>query len=208
MSEREILRQYFTTDITAVETEKKHKLSLKTLRRRYTIVLHYNERDFLDKVLDDYRNMSNAGFRTKHRITSTAYVGFEQGYKFGLKPFIKWLTRLGVHYDLEILKERDDDPEDNIMVKLGGKVEKKPSVFTLTSVEKAELKKNLEILDSQRKFMLDMLRERQVSEEFVTKIDKRLSVLLRTTLAVGIETQRGGYGDRALRLLFKKEGIV
>lgn len=209
---RQLVIDYYDGKYTRATIESEYKLSFSTLRRHFKIRLEYDKKHFMKIIETDYLTLGKTAFMEKHLITRTAYEGFEEGYGFMLKVFVKWLKRLEVKHKLIVKEGVELEPKDIIFIKLGKEVieesEVRKDFFRLSVADRRDFVEKIRLIESQREELLNILRDRKFSVEFIRKIDDRLSVLLRLTLAIGVDTEKKGYGDRAIRGLLIKQGIL
>lgn len=208
------MRKFYEGELDTIGVEKYMGVHMSTVRKKNMAVVDFDTKKFLELLQHDYITMTRADFSRKHGIQQNIYPKLKKGYEITPKFLIAWLKRIGFPYELNILQTETLE-RDNLLIQLEGKPAtdetihaRKQDVFTMTPTEKEVLAERLEIVLSQKEHVLELLRERNTSAIFVSRVEDRLDTMLRHSLAIGVELQRIGQADKALYAILKKEGMV
>lgn len=208
------LRKYYEGELDTIGVEKYMGTHMSTVRERYMATVSFDQDGFLGLLQHDYATLTRAEFSRKHSIGQHIYPKLKKGYSIAPKFLIAWLKRMDFTYELSFTRTKILE-KDNFVIQLEGKPatdetihSRKQDVFAMTPTEKEVLAERLEIVLSQKEHVLELLRERNTSAIFVSRVEDRLDTMLRHSLAIGVELQRIGQADKALYAILKKEEMV
>lgn len=213
-----VLDDYFINDLTKEQVEKKYNFPFNSIRYTHSIQLTYDKPLFMDTVQKDFDNLKESEFIKKHRISRHAYLNLYEGYLFQSKSFIKWLKRLNIEFSTTYEKVTKYTPHGEF-VKFG------PDNFNKVGLHKQSIEKPvkqtkhvrkvpesmkhyLNLIDSQFKITNDFLYEKGLSAITISRIEERISAMIRFAIGVGIDAEKYGFSSKLVYAMAKKEGIL
>lgn len=198
------MKEYYNTDMTQADFEKKHNRTFNSVRYLYSMNIIYDKKAFLKIIQKDYSEMTIPQFVKKHGVSKNIHPKLRHGYHITAKYLVSWLRRMNIPYELTFEQASGYTTfHDTLKVSRESyQAERKPKALPI------EMREHLKIIDTQYKITHEFLREKGLSIDLISRIEDRIGAMIRFAVSVGIDAEKHGISDQLILQMAKKEGIL